>query len=63
MLKSDRRTRFMVAYEVANKVYSDLCSDPEVPKDVTSECCDLIIQMYKFAASLDPKPYDHEEAN
>lgn len=53
----------MVAYEVANKVYSDLCSDPEVPKDVTSECCDLIIQMYKFAASLDPKPYDHEEAN
>lgn len=61
MLKSERRARFEVAYEVANRVYSDLCHDPEVPKAVTSECCDLLIQIYQFATKLDPRPYDQEE--
>lgn len=61
MLKSERRARFQVACEVANRVYTDLCRDPEVPKAVTDECCYLLIEMQKFAASLDPRPYDHEE--
>ena len=63
MLKAERRARFEAAYEAANRVYTDLCRDPEVPKETVDECCDLLRKMYTFAASLDPRPYDHGEAN
>ncbi len=61
MTKAERRTRFEVAIEVVNTVFSDMCRDRDVPKEQTREFCDLIIQMNQFKCSLDPRPYDHEE--
>lgn len=60
MTKAERRTRFEVAIEVANAVYSDMCRDPDVTKEHTREFCDILIQMQTFKCSLDPRPYDHE---
>lgn len=63
MLKPERRARLEAAYEAVSRVYTDLCRDPEVPKETTQECCELLQKMYAFAASLDPRPYDYKEAN
>ena len=61
MLKAERRARLEAAYEAVNRVYTDLCRDPEVSNETTLECCDLLQKLYAFAVSMDPRPYDYED--
>lgn len=55
MTKNERQTRFDVALEIVNGVYTDYCKDEKVTREQANEFCQLIQDMIRFSLILGGK--------
>lgn len=50
--KEERAVRFKVAIEIIDRIYTDMCHDPEVPKEDVEQFCDLMHKLIHMGAEL-----------
>ena len=53
MTPDERKIRFDVALDIANRVYTDYCQDLNVTREDAQEFCYFIIDMQRFSAFLE----------
>lgn len=53
MTPDERKIRFDIALDIADKVYTDYCHDMNVTREDARKFCDFIIDMQRFSAFLE----------
>lgn len=48
MLNEERKIRLQIAWEIIQRVHSDICNDTESSQDICYELCDISIQLMHF---------------
>ena len=53
MTEAERKIRFDIALEMAQKVYNDYCHDQNKTREQAYEFCCVVQEMIRFSAVLD----------